>query len=582
MISLAPTSLALLGNGTHGCVFRYKDTSHSCVIKCALETSAWTCRLLQEYHILRYLSQDVNLSTKHICALYTPLDICLYQQKPALALCTYDKSLFDILQLRHQFSLPKVISIAHQLAIALIHLNERHVVHSDVKLANILISDDKVALTDFGCARIASTLHRAPITEQAYSYRAPEVWLVKERDFTPFAFGGEIDVWSLGVVLGELYTLSKLFHAAQGQIHASHYITEHETVLERPYPSQFIHNTGSRGINKYRKRPLVSTSIPLRQRIANTAIICADTISAQTEFFQLLTGMLDYDPEARWTPMYIRSFLQKNSKRKREYTHYTSPSFPVQLLHDISDLQAQCIRMDDCHTSCIWQWDELFCPRTTETQCALMTTSRVGQRYLETEDFFLRYLRGKSLYLLQENLLYSHTVELRTDYLYTITTALYDSHFFHFLSDADHKQLVTKSIFIQLACAIMHLQQEGIIHNRICPESIFINHAGEIRLGGFFQACFSTAMNTVAHIDTHEMSTLALPTVYSSPERLAEQSITFSSDIYSLGAILQQCGPKTQNAIDCAQKMLQSSPKERITIEEVMSHPFCTEDATCI
>ena len=85
-------------------------------------------------------------------------------------------------------------------------LHSANIVHRDLKPANVLIDQDcNVILCDFGLARsLPEKTHKRSMTTHVASrwYRAPELILdQKNYDF-------EIDMWSIGCILGELVSFT--------------------------------------------------------------------------------------------------------------------------------------------------------------------------------------------------------------------------------------------------------------------------------------------------------------------------------------------------------------------------------------
>jgi serine/threonine-protein kinase len=109
------------------------------------------------------------------------------------------RSLRDCFEAQVSFSVAQVVDIVSQLLEALQHAHERGVWHRDIKPANILLmSNGRVKVTDFGIARIDSSVltHLGTIMGTP-GFIAPEMYLSD-------SFDHRIDVFAAGVVLYQL------------------------------------------------------------------------------------------------------------------------------------------------------------------------------------------------------------------------------------------------------------------------------------------------------------------------------------------------------------------------------------------
>uniref|UniRef100_A0A7N0UYU2 cyclin-dependent kinase n=1 Tax=Kalanchoe fedtschenkoi TaxID=63787 RepID=A0A7N0UYU2_KALFE len=117
-----------------------------------------------------------------------------------------DCNLYDIMKDRRTlFSDSEVRNWCYQVFQGLAYMHHRGYFHRDLKPENLLVSKDLLKIADFGLAReIAS---EPPYTEYVSTrwYRAPEVMLQS------FTYGPAVDMWAMGAIMAELFTLCPLF-----------------------------------------------------------------------------------------------------------------------------------------------------------------------------------------------------------------------------------------------------------------------------------------------------------------------------------------------------------------------------------
>ncbi len=101
-----------------------------------------------------------------------------------------------------------VLEITSQIASALDYAHQQNVIHRDLKPGNILISNDKAILTDFGLAQMmdsnSQSISMTGGIAGTYNYMPPEVF--NNEDATPAA-----DIYALGCVVYEMLTGKLLF-----------------------------------------------------------------------------------------------------------------------------------------------------------------------------------------------------------------------------------------------------------------------------------------------------------------------------------------------------------------------------------
>lgn len=100
--------------------------------------------------------------------------------------------------------LERQLSIGRQLARALAHCHRNSIIHRDVHLANVLISEiGEVKLADFGLACPLIKGKRESCDIGARVYRAPE--LLRGDDQWVMCLEPSMDMWSYGCVMAEVF-----------------------------------------------------------------------------------------------------------------------------------------------------------------------------------------------------------------------------------------------------------------------------------------------------------------------------------------------------------------------------------------
>jgi len=117
------------------------------------------------------------------------------------------KNLKMLLAEKAAFSYDQIADIIAQVAEAIDYAHRKGIIHRDIKPANIIITtDEKVKITDFGIAKVASS----NLTTTGQFLGTPNYMSPEQVSGAPV--DGRSDIFSLGVVLYELLTGRKPFH----------------------------------------------------------------------------------------------------------------------------------------------------------------------------------------------------------------------------------------------------------------------------------------------------------------------------------------------------------------------------------
>jgi eukaryotic-like serine/threonine-protein kinase len=150
-------------------------------------------RFLQEARVVGQLSHP-SIVTLH------DMGIEESTQTPYLIMEYLDGHALEKILSKGALPLPKACAWASEVAIALGVAHRKGIIHGDVKPANILsTADERVKLTDFGMARLASRDSMDSPLLGTPAYWCPEQIIGKPQD-------ARSDLFSLGVVLYEMVT----------------------------------------------------------------------------------------------------------------------------------------------------------------------------------------------------------------------------------------------------------------------------------------------------------------------------------------------------------------------------------------
>nr|AFJ24782.1 aurora kinase-1 [Schmidtea mediterranea] len=147
----------------------------------------------------------------------------------------------------------------------------------------------------------------------------------------------------------------------------------------------------------------------------------------------------------------------------------------------------------------------------------------------------------------------------------------------------------------QLALALKYCHERHVMHRDIKPENILIGSKGQCKLADFGWS---------VHYKTGVRNTMCGTLDYLAPEMVEQDSYTFEIDIWCLGVLLYEMLTKSvpfedpseqktmeriksvefavpdfvnPNAADMIKKILVMNPKARLSLDQIIQHPYIDE-----
>nr|GMD76073.1 cyclin-dependent kinase F-4-like [Ipomoea batatas] len=190
-----------VGNGTFGSVWRAinKQTGEVVAIKrMKKKYYSWEeCINLREVRSLRRMKHPNIVKLREVIR---ENDILFFVFE------YMEYNLYQLMKDRGKlFSETQVKNWCFQVFQGLADMHQRGYFHRDLKPENLLVTKEIIKIADFGLAREINS--QPPYTEYVSTrwYRAPEVLLQSP------TYGSAVDMWAMGAIMAELFTLRPLF-----------------------------------------------------------------------------------------------------------------------------------------------------------------------------------------------------------------------------------------------------------------------------------------------------------------------------------------------------------------------------------
>lgn len=193
-----------VGDGTYGSVFKAINRKSNEVVaikKMKRKFYSWEeCLNLREVKSLQKLNHGNIVKLKEIIRERDQLYFVFEYMEYNLYQLMKDKD--------KPFTGGRIRNWCRQMLLALEYMHRHGFFHRDLKPENLLVTKDVIKIADFGLAREFDS--QSPYTDYVSTrwYRAPEVLLQAS------SYNAAIDMWAVGAIMAELFTLRPLFPGA--------------------------------------------------------------------------------------------------------------------------------------------------------------------------------------------------------------------------------------------------------------------------------------------------------------------------------------------------------------------------------
>ncbi len=201
--------VGLLGRGGMGEVYRADDLKlkQPVALKFLPESVSTNGAALARFY--KEVSVARQISHRHVCRVY---DVAEYEGQHFISMeFVRGEELSSLLKRIGRLPQDKAVDIARQLCAGLAAVHERGVLHRDLKPANVMVDEHgNVRITDFGIAALAEEVDGREAMSGTPAYMSPEQ--LEGNELTVRS-----DLYSLGLVLYEIFTGKRAFEAANLQ-----------------------------------------------------------------------------------------------------------------------------------------------------------------------------------------------------------------------------------------------------------------------------------------------------------------------------------------------------------------------------